>query len=313
LGIIDEMPLFQNHVGLSITKTKLQLVEITYKENSFFLENVDEQEFEDKFDLSYKATKLISILQKSFDELNSRRPLKSSNISFSLSNDFFKIVELPYDETLTKEDLLNHLEWELSVLFPESCPHGYLIQHIETDKSNLRNDKRAIVIAGCKNYLGVFHKFCIRNNFNLHFIDNSHIASNAFISINEESVKNKSYLSIYLNKNSFSLIVLDENLPVFFKTVQIDEDKDLAALIDWEVNLIKKTGFDITAFINAYLFGEILPENFADNLEEVLNIPVKRINPFEKLKYNPSVVENEFYTDKFKNFTAPAGIALRLI
>ncbi len=47
------MSILTNQLGLSLSESKIQLVEIVNKENSVYLENVDEEYFEEPIDTEY--------------------------------------------------------------------------------------------------------------------------------------------------------------------------------------------------------------------------------------------------------------------
>ena len=88
--------MFNNHAGINLTESKLQLVEICYKEDSFYLENVNQSVHFESLTPDFPESKIISILQESFNKLTKKKPLASKNISFALPNNFFNIFEVPF-------------------------------------------------------------------------------------------------------------------------------------------------------------------------------------------------------------------------
>ena len=72
-------------------------------------------------------------------------------------------------------------------LNPQAPVHLLFIpkKHIPTvndiNKNDICNIPTAIVFAIDKKYLKMLHKFCVRNNLILKYIDNAHIASNTFL------------------------------------------------------------------------------------------------------------------------------------
>src|SRR4030042_5738484 len=214
------MPIFQSHAGFCITRNKLQLVEIDYRKENFYLENVDEEPFGEEIDSSNRESKFINILQNAYKALSVRKSLNTQNVSFALQHDFFKIIEIPFDNTLTERDLIEHFNWELQLLFPSEIPNDYFVQYVDVDKSNLRKEKYAIILAINRQLLNLINKFCFKNNLVLRLADNIHFATNVFITLDNQSVKNEVYLSILIEEKEFSVIIMDEQIPIHFSVKQ---------------------------------------------------------------------------------------------
>ena len=307
------MAVFHNHCGLNITRGKLQIVEVIYREKHFFLENVDEEYFNDFLSFDVKETKFISILQSAFNELVIRKPLSSRIVSISLPNDLFRIVKIPYEDTLIDKDLTQHFKWELSVLFPNTLLEDFIIQEIKLDKSGYSNEKAAIVVGVLQKHIKAIHKFCVRNNLGLKFVDNAHIASNSFIYLENSTAKNVVYLSLYIYEKNFSLMILYDNFPVHFSVKKLESASDIIPSLSSELDKIEDLGLDLKSIQNYYAAGDCISDNFLQQVKEVLNISFVRYNPFKKLKLNPNLYENEHFTQNYNSFSAAAGIALRII
>ena len=307
------MALFQNHAGFNLFGSKLQLVEVNYKTKNFCLENIDEEYFSEFLDLSIKETKFISVLQNAFDEIILRKPLNTNYVSFSLPHEFFRIAEIPYDATLIGEDLIDHLKWEISLLYPDYEARDYIVQYIDTKSGDNGTAKQAIVIAAIKKYLKIIHKFCVRNNLILKFIDNSHIASNSVIWLDNPASNNDYYVNIMLGRLNLSVILLKDNLPVYFKIKHLQSAADVIPKLLYEMGNLKDKKITLNSVKKVYISGDHISDNIIHRLEKALNISLIKYNPFNYIEANPALHENEFYTDKFNSFTSAAGIALRLI
>ena len=304
--------MFNNHTGINITETKLQLVEISYKDNSFFLENVDQTLHRENIFALHADTKLAPILQESFNKLIKKRSLNSQNISFTLPNNFFRIFEVPYEDSLVKKDPHAHFRWELSVLFPESDKDNFLIQHIEVDKSGCRSEKSAIVFAIDKTIVNIINNFCFQNKLQLNYIDNVHLASNAFLYLDSPEANKEVSLSLYIDQRYSSIAALDGTFPFYFKVLDSGPNNIFDELAR-TVESLKR--FNLTAgdFHKVLLFGQDLTTEFENRLTAYFGLPLKKINPFEKLKTDNLIVNNPLYKSKYNSFAAAAGIAIRII
>lgn len=304
--------MFTNHAGINLTDTKLQIVEIAYKEDSFFLETLDQIFHPEPFHPGLPEDKLINILQNAINKLNKKKELISRNISFSLPNNFFKIFEVPYDDSLVKKDLVDHFKWELSTLYPDCDCENYLLQHIEVDKSSLRTEKQAIVIGIDKLYVIALNKFCEQNNYQLKFIDNVHLASNAFLYLDKPKVDNEISLSIYIDQKYSSLAAMDGVHPFFFKILD-PASSNIFEELTATVNKLGNFKLAIKDFRKVLLYGQDITEEFENKLKTFFGLPLKKINPFERLKADETVLKNPLYKIKYNSFTAAAGIAIRII
>ena len=307
------MSFFRSHAGINITGDKIQIVEIDYREKDppaeqagFYVENVDEEFFAEFLDLSFSETKIINILQNTFNELLLRRPLETNNVSFSFPHNFFKIFQLPIDSGVTSTDLRDHLKWEVSLLYPDFDPDSFIIRHIENVDESNKKVKQAVVFAALKRYLKVIHKFCVRNNLILKFIDNSHIAADVFLM--NKSI-DSTVASILLDEKLFSISILKNQQLIFFKTFQIDSIAEFLNKLKEENDAFEKHEVQGSLYIS----GNFISENLLNKLHEETGCEYLLLNPFEKLKVSPSLDGSEFLNKRPYSFTSAAGIALRLV
>jgi Tfp pilus assembly PilM family ATPase len=303
---------FNNHAGINLTESKLQLVEICYKEDSFYLENVNQAVHFETLAPDLAENKIISILQESYDKLTKKKLLHSKSVSFALPNNFFKIFEVPYDDALIKKDLHEHFRWELSVLFPGCDKDNFYIQYVEINKSSIRPEKKAIVFAISKTIITAINKFCIHNSLELKFIDNVHLASNAFLYLDKPQTNNEFSLSIYIDSKYSSLSAVDGVHPFYFKVLNPESSNTFDEL---NSTLEKLHEFNITIadFGRVFLYGQDITGDFENKLKALFDNRLKKINPFSRLKADESLLKNPFYKMMYNSFTAAAGIAIRIV
>jgi len=303
---------FSNHVGINLTDTKMQVVEINYRDDSFILEKVDQVFHSELFSTELSTVKITSLLQNSFEKLNKRKPIASVNFSFSLPNNFFKIFEIPYDESLVKKDLLEHFRWELSVLYPECNNENFLLQHIEINKSEFIKENRAIIIAIDKQHVFAINKFCEKNNLKLNFIDNVHLASNAFLYLEKPLVDKEISLSIYIDQKYSSVSAMDGVHPFYFKILNPLSNNIFIELTE-TIKKMEDFNLSLDDFKRVLLYGQDITEEFESKVKNFFGLPLKKVNPFERLKAEESIQNNPLYKNKYNSFTAAAGIAIRII
>jgi len=306
---------FENHIGINLTETKFQFVEVSYKQNSFYLENVDQVIFKENLSPSlmkgfnsFIESKFISNLQESFNKIISKKNPVSKYVSFSLPDEFFFIFEIPFDPILTKKDLIEHFKWEFSILHPYLDFKDYLIQHFEVNKTSVRKEECAVVFSLNKNIVNAINKFCKSNNLELKYIDNAHLSSTAFLHLLENTDKENITFSFYIDQNYSSFAAIENKYPFYFK--MIDTLKILEGI---DEIIIKLSKYGINSANQITICGQSITDEVILKLEEKFNQKLKKINPFERFKIDDSLKKNPFYSSQFNSFTAATGMALRVI
>jgi hypothetical protein len=303
---------FENHAGFNISSSKLQVVEVNYKDKQFYLRNVDEVYFDDYINfLDDKETKITSLLQSAFNEVIIKNQLSSSFVSFTLPLELFHIMQIPYDSSLLNNDLIEEFRWEFSVLYPYISPNDLVIHYIEVENNRIIPYNTAIVTAIRRKYLKLIKDFCSQNKLELRFIDNSHFASERVLALNSLSSKGL-VLSVYINKNYLSIIFSLEGKPVKYKLFRLTNAGEITGYL---LNEIKNEGgnpLSPESFNASFISGEDLSPSLVRTLKNTIGIEFIQFNPFEKIKPDPKLIENKFYSERYNSFSPAAGIAFRL-
>lgn len=306
------MPGFQNHAGINLTNSKMQLVEVNYSGEEFTIENADEEYFSEFLDFNAKETKVMATLQSAFDELMMRRPLKSKLISFTLPHNFFLIARLPYESTLVQSDMLEEFKWELSVLFPKTSKDEIVAQSIKLEDYR-KSAPSAIVIATYRKYLKLLNNFCTKNGLKLKYVDNVHIASDRIISLINSFSDREIVLSTYVTGEYLSVAFLFKGKPVYFNIVPLANAGEILPCLSKELEAGKSMKINPSSISKAFIAGENIPDSLLERAKSSLNISFSRFNPFEELKANPELFESRAFTERANSFSPAAGIAFRLV
>lgn len=304
---------FENHAGFTISSSKLQVVEIVQKDDQFVLENIDEAFLNESLNLEQdKETKISALLQGAFDEILVRNSLTSTTASFSLPPEIFKVAQLPYDHTLLHQDLVEEFRWELSLLYPDISPEDQVIQYIEIDKNTMIDRNTSIVISLSRKYIQLIKDFCEKNGLKLKFIDNIHLASERALSATNPFSEKGLVLSVFISGTYLSIIFSFHGKPVYFKVIHLNNAGEITKVISSELESNQYPNIKKNLIESAFISGEELSVTMIKTLREKLDIPFIHFNPFAKIKPNPRLFENRYYSEKFNSFSSSAGIALRL-
>lgn len=301
------MSILTNQLGLSLTENKIQLVEIVNKENSVYLENVDEEYFEEPIDIYTKESKFIHILQNAFNEIILRKSFSTSKISIGLPPHYFKTFELPIDKNLTKNDVNDYIKWEISKLFP-SYNTTFSFQKIVLDTPNYEQYKKMLVFAIDQNFLKRIHKFCVRNNLKLQFVDNAHVASVA-LALDISSSKN--LLSFFIEDNHISSLLFSKGNLIFERNDKYKTAPDISKFVS-ELTEQIKTNKVVESIDNLNLWGNSVTQELCNEITTITEIDVERTNPFGKIKLSDRMHESKYVNDLAEKFSATASLAFRI-
>ncbi|MBS4036337.1 MAG: hypothetical protein KGZ85_17885 [Ignavibacterium sp.] len=304
---------FENHAGFNISSSKLQVVEINHEGEQFKLVNLDEAYFNDPINLETdKDTKISALLQGAFDELLIKKPLKATSISFTLPFELFHIMQVPYDNTLLYQDMIEQFKWELSVLYPYLSTKNLVIQYIEIDKNAFNIMPSSIVFGIQRKYLQMLSGFCQQNNLKLKFIDNLHIAAERALSVGNALVYKGLTLSIYFNNKFLSMLYAFNGKPIYFKVIPLNDASEIMEHLLRETKPSPSLKVERSQIEAAFICGDEISGSVVQTLNKTLGLNFILFNPFDKIKPSPSLYDSKLYLEKFNSFSSAAGIAFRL-
>jgi len=303
---------YGNHAGFNITSSRIQLVEINYKNSQFILQNLDEVYFDERLKLSEdKETKIISVLQAAFNEILIRNRINSKAASFTLPPEIFYTVQLPFDNTLLYQDLFEELKWQLSILFPQVFINDLVIQHIEIPKNRIIDRDTILVSSLKRKYLHWLKYFCEENNLKIKFIDNAHFASEKALT-SSQNLKEGITLSLYISSSYLSFIFSLNGKPFLFKVVSFGSAGEIPQIILKETSPTESVNLNRSMIDSFYITGEDVSNSFVNSLSANTGIDFKLFNPFENINPDPELFENVHFSGKSNAFSPAAGIAFRI-
>lgn len=307
------MPGFNNHAGFNISNSKLQVVEVNYLNDQFRLVNVDEVGFEEPiiFD-SISENKFSALLQGAFNKLQNKKPLNSKIVSFALPSELFYTAQIPYDATLLYQDLIEEFKWELSILYPYVPSNNLVLQYSDINKTPFSEDNQALVFALERKYLKILDSLCLNNNLKLRFVDNTHIAAERSLSINDAINYKGLTLSIYLTKKNLSIIFAYKGKIISFKLIPLNDESEIADHLIRETSGSSLLKIERTQIEKAFISGEEIPNNLISTLQKVLGLYFIPFNPFDKIRPQTELYESKLYLEKYNSFSSAAGIAFRV-
>jgi Tfp pilus assembly PilM family ATPase len=301
---------FQRCVGINLTASKLQFVEIEKEPDQLKVFNLGQTFISPPIVYNVKDEAVIQQqLQTSFDELKIRNPISSNNASFTLPPELFITIQLPYEANLTQKEIREEFNWEISQLFPFISVEELAIKFYELDGSFLPGKNNALVVALNKSFLMLIKNFCLKNNLTPKLVDNASITANNFINNYLENDNKSATINIFNSKNSITFFINISSKPAYVKIFPKQDD-----YINKLIGEISRDNFrDVVnnSFKSAILSGEELDGELLAEIGRGTELVFEKFNPFEVVKFRPELRKDEITSDQFSSFTSAIGIASR--
>ena len=301
---------FQRCVGINLTTSKLQFVEIEKESDQLQVFNLGQTFISPPIAYDVQGETLIQQqIQNAFDELKIRKPISSNNASFTLPPELFITIQLPYEVNLNQKEIRDEFNWEISQLFPFISVEELAIKFYELDGSYLPGKNNALVVALNKSFLLLIKNFCLKNNLTPKLVDNASITANSFINNYLESNKKSVTINIFNSKNSITLFINISSKPAYVKVFPKQDD-----YINKLIGEISRDNFREVvnnSFKSAILSGEELDGELLAEIGRGTELVFEKFNPFELVKFKPELRKDEISSDQFSSFTSAIGIASR--
>lgn len=298
--------------GFYFSNSKLQVMEIGCEDTIYSIRNISEVYFNEVLDFTVdKNSRILEQLQAAYNEILLDFPVKTTSAAFALPNDFFYVMQVPFENTLKNDDLIREFKWEFSLLYPYVDPEDLVIQFIEIPKNSYMKHQTAIVIAVRQKYLQVLNAFCRKNNILLKHIESPHIAAERIFTASRINMFNKIIVSIFISNKDISIIISDNLKPVYFKIIKNIDFTHIPEIIKEELNTNGIIDIKADNADHCFVLGDSLNLTFLERLNTITGIKFEPFNLTDNMNISLKR-DNNKYLNKVNSFSASAGAALRL-
>lgn len=303
------MNYFDSQSGFTFSSVKLQLTEITKKQNQFSISRIDEIYFNEEIDfINDKETKITSLLQAAFDELLIKKVLSSNVVSFSVPQDLFITARLPFEPSLLHSDLIEDIKFQLSVMHPYLNFNDHIIRYYEVEPEFADEKSIVLVFSMDRKIVKLIYNLCLKNNLKLRFIDHCHLTANNILAVTNAD-NSKMTLSFYVSAKVVSAIISASHNLVFYEEFPISSTQEIKNCFK---DILNKISDSKLHFEKAYLFGDTISNSVAEYLSEYTKVQFILLNPFNNFQISSELLLNRNYTQSNHFFSSSVGAAVRL-
>jgi len=316
-------------IGINFTGKKINLVEVESVGGQYQINKIIQKNANLSLDF-FAQTKNRATAAGTIAELinqvihNSQLQIKQA--TFTLDSSMVLIKKVPLDPDLPMQEIRNQVRWEAEQ-FVFHPLENYVVDfnHLNSGKRNNRSNELLIVMVR-KSIVEFLTKIFEQTDLSLKIIDVDVFAAIRAIKANYELQQNEKIALVDIGDDGVKLIIMlsDEYyLSSELSFTQIDKEKkmtsvpdddQLAKLVTKELRRViqdHKIGKYIEELDRIFLYGESVHQQVVDNLQNLHDIRITRVNPFRKVRFFSTEVDNNLVRKSPEMFAVSVGAALR--
>jgi Tfp pilus assembly PilM family ATPase len=298
-------------IGVNFTGNQIQLAEIKFDRNQYYLSRLDEIES----DIDFHNPELSEIISnpelafkivKDLSKIIKRNNLSAVKASIALSAASIFIITIPIDECTTGKDLREHLEWELSNFFP-----GEPVSVFNIGTYPLKSEdgiKNILLVVVRKDVILFLKNIFNRLNIETMVFDIDHFAAIQSLSKNYPQSMNDTTILLGMRNNFIDFSILENGTLIKYNGRRLGHEKlSYSNAADQLISLVNNNNGKVW-----YLFGKDVKEGLIGELRSrIPHVKIEILNPFRTLELSSSLPRRqELMLDRL--YFAPAvGIAYR--
>jgi Tfp pilus assembly PilM family ATPase len=299
----------QCHLGINFSERFFQIAELERQNGKYFIKCLDEIENkleynpEEMADLIYRPDFIYEVISN-LKEILSRNNITSRNASLALDSNSFYINVFPVDPALNDIEIQEHLQWEISVIFPFSSPDSFHI--ISSVLTETGTSKELLVVVIRKDVVKFFKEIFKKLELKMSLFEVDHFAaiSSYFFNYPELSIDEINLMK--MNDSIFEICTIDSGKVNKFIKIRLEEKSQLKTRLQGIYNNGSQN--------RLYLFGrEVDDPSNKNNKRNILGMDFEICNPFRKLEISPELPRRQEFMLNRSSFAAPVGLALRKI
>lgn len=297
--------------GLNITSSKLQIIEIEKFSDQYIISNIDQASINPSINFTDNIDSAASAqIQSAFDDIKARNAIKSSFLSFTLPPELFITIQLPYDNNLQHNEVIEEFRWELSMLFPFQSADELAVKFYQLGKQAPPGSTYALVVAVNKKNLLFCKNFCKKNNITPRFVDNASVSANYLISSSYRSEKGVNSVNVYYSSSSVTLFINNFSKPFLVKEFS-KADKNYLRAIAETLSAEPVNKIVGNADLQTFVTGENINDELISDLNSATGLNFRRFSPLEIFKVKDGIINSYSQLNDIVSFTPAAGIASR--
>jgi len=290
-------------LGLSLSDKNVQAVEIEQDGPSNTLLAIDE--WENTLPTSaghngHGTTRFIEYLT-AFMKVNRSR---SRKVAVSLDTAEMFLNSIPMDEGLSRIQINEHINWELSQFFPERSPKEFVTDvHVLTQRpTDGWNEVLSVSVQRHDVYL--VQQAVQQMGLALHVLDADHFSADTALRVNYPDTNRKYLALVGVKENRLDVSLIKNGNMESYSYSMVQSNKEIVE----QIGLLSR---ETKAIYSITVYGPFLDKDLLVQIRRGSSLLVEALNPLRHVKVSDSLRLSDHLSVPSYRFASAVGVALR--
>jgi Tfp pilus assembly PilM family ATPase len=307
------MPSENHYVGLDLADGKMRVVEIRHSSKGRVLSHLDEI----KTDINFESEDFCSNLKNQdfvdrfagqISTYFSQSNITSKEISVALSSSQAFITELPLDSRLSKSEISEHLQWEISNYYPDLPAESFVIGTWFLRELNMA--KEMLIVAVQREIVDFLKSVFAECGCRLRILDIDHFAAEHALKENYLDLAQMDVALFGLKSRHLDVSVISKGEFLYYHRALFGPGTEAQYFIIREIATIQEK-LSYVGLDKVFLYGNDVNSELCDSSSEMLRVPFEPVNPFRNLVIAQPLEASYAIKKYFWAFAPSTGLALR--
>jgi Tfp pilus assembly PilM family ATPase len=229
---------------------------------------------------------------------------QTTRVSLAIDTANLFLNSLPISEGLTRNEINDHVKWELAQYFPDTDPNEFITDvHVLTERvSGPFNE--ALSVSLRRDDAAAFKKAIVSMGLELHIVDADHFAADTALRVNYPDTYRKYIALAGIKENRIDISLVRNGSLESYRYVIVNSNQDIIQAI---ASLARRSPgiHSITAY------GPYLDRDLLTQIRRGSPILVEALNPFRHVDVADSLRLADNLSVPSYRFAAAVGVALR--
>ena len=230
--------------------------------------------------------------------------VQSGKASIALDTALLFVNNLPIEQGLTRNEINDHVKWELTQYYPEAGPEEFITDvHVLTERSSGPYNE-AMSVSVRRHDAVALQQAVAGAGLELHIVDADHFAADTALRINYPDTYRKYIALVGIKESRLDISLIRNGSLETYRYMVVQSNKDIVQGI---ASLARKTPgiHSITAY------GPFLDRDLLTGIRRGSPILVEALNPLRHVNVSDSLRLAEHLSVPSYRFAAAVGVALR--